>query len=74
MIRENSIAGKVIVGALSSAWAAGIGVASWSLHLWNEVTILEQRINALEKDHDSCVRKEIYEVDKMLMNERFRIR
>lgn len=37
----------------------------------NRISLLEQSLGFLEKEIESCVHQDVYQVDKMLMNERF---
>jgi hypothetical protein len=65
---------KLIMFGLGAAFSMILGCFSFVMALENEVIILqanfENRMGHLEKQQERCVQKDIYQVDKMLMNSR----
>lgn len=62
---------------LTAAWAAGLGVFGYVLAINTQLTELEKDVGELqrkydyiEKESDDFVRKDVYEVDKLLLIER----
>lgn len=66
---------------LTAAWAAGLGVFGYVLainthltELQKDVEELQRKSDYIEKESDSFVRKDVYEVDKLLLIERMKRR
>ena len=57
--------------AIGAAWAAGCAVFTFVLALNNRIIIIETNLPFLEKQIDLCVKNDIYQIDKLLIQEKF---
>lgn len=58
-------AGTIAFTIAAGAWGFMLGINNQANKNTNDIAYLNREVEA-------CVRKDVYEVDKMLMNERFR--
>lgn len=58
---------KLIIFALGAAWTAGLGVFGFVMAINNNIITLNSRVEYLEKQQDSFVQKDVFELEKMLL-------
>lgn len=58
--------------AIGAAWAAGCAVVTFVLALNNKVIIIDTHLSFIEKQVSDCVKQDVYQVDKMLLQERLK--